>query len=116
MPVQDHDHLSLGQPPPIYWLGGAGSRYLSTQLMVDDFVLADGSIYILLKCESALWVGTARDLIDDQVSRSRFRSAIAHASDVLQLPAPDNELERMWLIADLQAGHLAQRPTTRNAA
>jgi len=120
MPVQDHNKLSLdkplGEPVQIHWLGGSGSRYSSTQLMVDDFVLDDGSIYILLKGESALWVGTARDLIYDQTSRSRFRSAIGKASIVLQLPAPGNELNRMWLIADLQTGRLDQSPAARNAA
>lgn len=116
MSVQNHQHMSLSQPEPIYWLGGSDTRYPGTRLALDHFVLADNSIYLLAGRERALWVGGARELIDDAVSRSRFRSAILMASIALQLPAPRNDLERMWLIADLETGHLAQRPTTLNAA
>jgi len=116
MSVQNHQPMSLSRPEPIYWLGGSDCRYPGTQLAIDHFVLDDNSIYVLAGRERALWVGTSRDLIDDTASRSQFRSAIAMASIALQLPAPRNDLERMWLIADLETGHLAQRPTTLNAA
>jgi len=116
MSVQNHQHLSMSRLEPIHWLGGSNSCYQGTRLHVDRFVLDDESIYLLVECERALWVGDARDLIDDMASRSRFRSAIVKASIAVQLPAPRNDLQRMWLIADLQTGRLAQGAATANAA
>jgi len=89
------------------WLGGSGKIYAASEIEVKDFILNDSSIYVLVSQKRAIWIGTARDLIEDSASRSQFRQSIKLASSAFEIHSPRHQNQRFGLIADLLAGHLA---------
>ena len=91
------------------WQGGSGHAYATKQVAVEHFVLSDYHIYLLVNAGRAIWVGTARDLIDDQISRSQFRRAISKATSAFEIDLPRDEHQRLFLLGDLETGHPAQR-------
>ncbi len=93
----------------LVWQGGSGSTYAVKPVSVEHFVLGDFHIYLLVNAGRAIWVGTARDLIDDQISRSQFRRAISKATSAYELDMPRDEHQRLFLLTDLETGHPAQR-------
>ncbi len=91
------------------WQGGSGNTYLVKPVSVEHFILSDSHIYLLVNAGRAIWVGTARNLIDDQISRSRFRRAIAKATSAFEFAMPCDEHQRLLLLADLETGHPMQQ-------
>ncbi len=87
------------------WLGGSGRAYDAVPESLEAFRFDDSSIYILVNRNAPGWVGSARDLIEDQVSRARFKLAMQSASNVLRLQGPSDDVERMVLKFDLESGH-----------
>lgn len=91
-------------PRPMVWRGRSGRCYTLVPERQENFVLAHGDLYLIAKDDDVRWVGTAGDLIDDQASRQRFRSAVAEASAIFRMAGPRDELARMTIAWDLEAG------------
>lgn len=89
---------------PVSWRGGSGRAYDATPESLEAFRFDATSIYILVNRNAPGWVGSARDLIEDQSSRARFKLAMRTASDVLRLSGPSDDVERMVLKFDLEGG------------
>ncbi|HHG89679.1 MAG TPA: hypothetical protein ENJ90_04250 [Devosia sp.] len=87
------------------WQGASGNIYALRVVSVERFVLGDFHAYLLANAGQAIWVGTARDVIDDQISRSQFRRAISKATSAFELDMPRDEHQRLLLLADLETGH-----------
>ncbi len=92
------------------WHGGSGNYYHINQVELDDFILDEANIYILVYNSRTVWVGSARDLIEDSISRAQFRQALKVASAAFETPAPRFENHRISLISDLLSGHLMPVP------
>jgi len=88
------------------WQGGTGKFYPIDDIELEDFTLSDTSVYLLVMNNRAIWIGGARDLIEDSVSRSQFRQAIKLATTAYKIPCPRHDYQRVSLISDLLAGHL----------
>lgn len=108
MPVQAPASIN-GRPADARWQGGSGRLYEALPENRDTFRMDQESLYILVEAGVAGWVGTARDLIDDEASRARFRRVMHRASTVLRLNCPTDDVERMCLVYDIDAGHQVMR-------
>ncbi len=91
---------------PASWHGGTGKDYPVDEMDLESFTLDDASIYLLAADNRAVWIGGARDLIEDNNSRSQFRQAIKLATAAYKMPCPPREYQRTGLISDLLSGHL----------
>ncbi len=109
MSGQNFRFASTQTGTPIFWQGGSGHAYSARPLSVEHFILNEDHIYLLVNAGQATWVGTARDLVDDQISRSQFRRAINAATSAFELNLPRDEHQRLSLIADLETGHPLHR-------
>lgn len=87
------------------WQGGSGRAYVTVGTTVEEFVLDDAGIYILVAKGRAAWVGTAQNLIEDHVSRTKFQASVNTASTALRVNKPSDEIAQMSLICDLETGH-----------
>lgn len=96
-------HLRL-QASPMIWRGRSGRCYTLMPEGRENFVLEDSEIYLIADGDDVRWVGTAGDLIDDQASRQRFRRAVASTAAVFRMPSPSDDLTRMTIAWDLEAG------------
>lgn len=92
-----------------YWQGSSEQFHLIDEVPVDDFILNETKLYMLVSKDRAIWIGTARDLIEDSASRSLFRHSTKFASAAYELEIPSDEAKRISLIADLMSGHQAQK-------
>lgn len=91
----------------INWRGQSGRNYPLVEQELESFGLQDNGLYLIAKGLDALWIGTATDIIEDQASRARFRDALKRASSVLRLTPPEDDIERMKMVCDIEAGGLA---------
>ncbi len=92
-----------------YWQGSSEQFHPIDEVPVDDFILNETKLYMLVSKDRAIWIGTARDLIEDSASRSLFRHSTKFASAAYQLDIPKDEAKRISLVADLMSGHPAQK-------
>jgi len=88
----------------VNWRGRSGRFYALSPERLDVFGLASEGLYLLALGGNVLWVGSARDVIDDAQSRSRFRLALETADRAFTVDAGDNDLERMTMVWDLEGG------------
>ena len=104
MDSRDTAPYSRAQSRPMVWRGRSGRCYTLVPEREENFVLASGDLYLIAHDDDVRWVGTAGDLIDDHTSRQRFRSAVAGASAIFRMPSPRDDLTRMTIAWDLEAG------------
>jgi len=95
---------------PVKWRGRSGRSYALREEQLENFVLEGSDLYVIAEGNTPRWIGTAEDLIEDQVSRARFRAAVKVASTVLRLPNAGNDVERMTAVWDIEGGHLDGTP------
>ena len=86
------------------WRGGSGKIYSLTEVSVDDFILEETHLYMLVSQETALWIGTARDLIEDSASRIQFRQNSKFATKAYAIPLPPIEEDKIQMVGDLTSG------------
>lgn len=87
------------------WQGGSGKIYALEEVSVDDFVLDETHLYMLIAKNSAIWIGTAQDLIKDSASRIQFRQNSKFATKAYEIPLPQDEAHKIQMVADLLSGH-----------
>ncbi len=92
------------------WQGLSGRHYSLRREDAGTFSLAPEALYMLTSGEAVLWVGRARDLIEDATSRLRFRDALASEPEVYRLDGPEVEVGGESTAWDLRYGHAAAAP------
>lgn len=98
------EHLSRR---PISWRGRSGRTYMLRAEGIENFVLDDSELYVLTEGDRPCWVGTAGDVIADEVSRAKFRAAVRVASSVLSIARPADAVASMTAAWDLEGGEPA---------
>lgn len=91
----------------VNWCGASGTYYPMTEESISLFTLKESNLYLIVKDDASLWVGTASEIIDDQVSRADFRTALRAGSAVLHMKAPTDDVDCMMIKWDLYEGHRA---------
>lgn len=85
-----------------HWHGRSGRDYELVGEPVESFAMSGGALHVLAKGSHILWVGSADDLVNDPVSRSRFRLAIESADRAFRLFGDGAEADRFATIWDLE--------------
>ena len=93
--------------PSVKWRGRSGRQYALVRERLENFVLKERDLYIIAEGNDPRWIGTAGDLITNDISRARFKEAVKVASCVLRLPDIHDELIRMSAAWDIEGGHLS---------
>lgn len=94
-----------GLPVPmrqVNWRGRSGRFYALTPERLDAFGLATDGLYLLALGTSVMWVGSARDVIDDAQSRARFRLALDCADRAFAVDTDADDLSRATIVWDLE--------------
>jgi hypothetical protein len=84
------------------WRGRSGRYYVLAALPIDRFALTGGELFLLARGADVLWVGCEADVVGDVVVRAGFRAALRVANAAFSVAQPDNELDRMTMIWDLE--------------
>lgn len=84
------------------WQGRSGRAYDLVSESLDNFSMGDAELYVIAKGSNVLWVGSTLELINDPLSRTRFRLALDCADRVFQLSNPGAAAERLSTIWDLE--------------
>lgn len=92
--------------PVAQWRGRSGRVHALTPLVLADFSLEAGRIYVLAASGTVCWVGEIGDLVADAANRTAFRNALASADAAFAIAAPEDEIARMTLAWDLEAATL----------
>tara|TARA_R110000868_G_scaffold101232_9_gene278777 strand:- start:791 stop:1132 length:342 start_codon:yes stop_codon:yes gene_type:complete len=85
-----------------HWQGRSGRAYDLASENIDHFCMGDAELYIIAKGAHVLWVGSTSELVNDPLSRSRFRLALDCADRVFRLLTPGADAERLSTIWDLE--------------
>ena len=101
----------------INWRGHSGHNYSLSEESLENFYLEGDDLYVLASGENACWVGTANDIIENAVSRARFRNALKASSSVFRLNSGAlDDLKRITTAWDLENGHIASQLKLANAS
>ncbi len=77
----------------LLWIGQSGRQYRLLPESFAGFRLSDSLVHVLVRDMSALWAGSAGDVVADPHSRLRFRQAMAEKVAVYRLePTPDEDI------------------------
>lgn len=85
-----------------HWQGRSGRAYDLLSDNLDQFALVDTDLTLLAKGSHILWVGSTHELVNDPLSRTRFRLALDCADRVFRLSTPGAPAERLATIWDLE--------------
>ena len=86
------------------WLGRSGRSYELVGENLDTFSMDDSALYLIAKGNHVLWVGSTGELVNDPLSRARFRLAMDCADRIFRLQQAGAEAERLSVISDLETG------------
>jgi hypothetical protein len=89
---------------PTNWRGRSGRFYDLDALAIEQFALTGGSLYLLARGADVLWVGSEDDVIGDAARRTAFRTALRVANGVYRIASPENDVDRMIMVWDLEGG------------
>jgi hypothetical protein len=89
------------------WRGRSGRTYLATPMSVREFMLNNEQLHMVAEGQHVLWVGSARDVIEDAISRARLRLALGSADRAYLVGPAGDEAERLTTIWDLEGAELA---------
>jgi len=102
VPVFDRSLVSSGLVQPLSWRGRSGRVYALEPQRLEDFAFAGDALYLVALGHHVLWVGTGSDIVEDAVSRARFRLAMDCADRVFKVEAGSDQVERMTVVWDLE--------------
>ena len=71
-------------------------------LRLEDFSFSGDELYLIALGTHVLWAGGGADLIEDPVSRARFRLAMDCADRVFRVEATPGAIERLTVLWDLE--------------
>ena len=92
----------------VSWIGRSGRAYELVGESLDRFAMTEADLYLIAKGGHTLWVGSTADLVDDALSRSRFRLALDCADRVFRLASSGAGSERLNMIWDLEGAEPVQ--------
>ncbi len=102
VPTLDRTLLEHASPHPVNWRGRSGRFYALEQLALDSFTFNGDELYVVALGAHVLWAGGGADLVEDSVSRARFRLAMDCADRVFRVEASPDAVERMTVVWDLE--------------
>ena len=89
------------------WTGQSGRQYRLLPESFSGFQLRDGTVHVLVSGMTALWAGSASDVVADPQSRARFRAAMESDVAVYRLePTPDED-SRSTIAWDIVNGRMS---------
>lgn len=91
----------------VSWRGRSGRTFLATPMSVREFMLRNDQLHMVAQGRHVLWVGSARDIVEDAISRARLRLALGSADRAYLVGAAGDEAERLTTIWDLEGAELA---------
>jgi hypothetical protein len=84
------------------WTGRSGRGYNLVSESLDHFAMGDGEVHVIAKGSHVLWVGSTDELVNDPMSRTRFRLALDCADRAFRLLTPSALADRLATIWDLE--------------
>lgn len=103
VPFVSSPAVERAEPSCLNWLGRSGQLYPLMPVTLSELVLTDEDLFVLVRADKVLWVGSADDVVGDAASRARFRWALAGADRAYAVPAEAGSAERLMLQWDLEA-------------
>lgn len=102
VPTLDRTLLSSANPHPVNWRGRSGRFYALAPLRLEDFSFSGDGLYLIALGPHVLWAGGSADLVEDAVSRARFRLAMECADRVFHVEVSADQVERLTVLWDLE--------------
>jgi len=102
VPTLDRTLLQHATVHPVNWRGRSGRYYALEPLRLEDFSFSGDELYLIALGPHVLWAGGGTDLIEDPVSRARFRLAMDCADRVFRVEANPDAIERLTMLWDLE--------------
>ena len=84
------------------WQGRSGRTYGLVGENLEHFVMIESALYVIAKGKSVLWVGSTNELVEDPMSRTRFRLALDCADRAFRVLSDNAVTERLSTIWDLE--------------
>ena len=97
------------------WQGESGRIYRLDHESLDGFSMHDSDLYLVAKGGNALWVGSTGELVNEPMSRARFRLALDCADRVFRLPSGGEFHSRLATISDLEHATPMLEPSAQAA-
>ncbi len=102
VPTLDRTLLQFATAHPVNWRGRSGRYYALEPLWLEDFHFKGDELYLIALGPHVMWAGGAADLVEDAVSRARFRLAMDCADRVFHVEASADAIERLTIVWDLE--------------
>lgn len=102
VPTLDRTLLQNATAHPVNWRGRSGRFYALEPLRFDDFSFKADQLYLIALGHHVMWAGGAADLVEDPVSRARFRLAMDCADRVFHVETSADAIERLTVVWDLE--------------
>lgn len=102
VPVLDRAMLLEAASRPVNWRGRSGRFYALSPVALDRFTFRGDELYLIALGHGVLWAGSAADVVDDPISRARFRLAMDCADRAFHVESAGGEVERMTIVWDLE--------------
>ena len=102
VPTLDRMLLRNATAHPVNWRGRSGRFYALEPLRLEDFSFKGDELYLLALGHHVMWAGGAADLVEDHVSRARFRLAMDCADRAFRVEASPDAVERLTVVWDLE--------------
>lgn len=100
MPVLDHTLEQYARP--VNWRGRSGRYYALAPVDFTTFAFSGNELYLVALGSHVLWAGSANDIVEDSVSRARFRLAMECGDRVFHVESETDAVERMTILWDLE--------------
>ena len=102
VPALDRELLQQALNRPVNWRGRSGRFYALSPERLADFALKSDELYLIALGHNVLWAGSSRDVVNDPLSRARFRLALTCADRVFHVESSGDEIARMTIVWDLE--------------
>ena len=102
VPTLDRTLLQHATAHPVNWRGRSGRFYALEPLRLEDFSFRADELYLIALGPHVLWAGGASDLVEDAMSRARFRLAMDCADRVFHVETSADAIERLTVVWDLE--------------
>lgn len=108
VPTLDRMLLRNATARPVNWRGRSGRFYALEPLRFEDFSFKGDELYLIALGHHVMWAGGAADLVEDHVSRARFRLAMDCADRVFHVETSADAIERLTVVWDLEGAEPVQ--------
>ena len=102
VPTLDRTLLETASQHPVNWRGRSGRFYALEPRPLDNFTFTGDELFLVALGPHVLWAGGALDLVEDPMSRARFRLAMDCADRAFRVEASPDAVERLTVVWDLE--------------